>query len=108
MKLFVQLLLLFIFSTAFGQKLVYEELDRDESRFVARITDRSDSGRVMKIKSENRNVKFFQKGDLINFNLYNQKNVRACSAQIEDVEESFIVVRPVSYTHLTLPTILLV
>lgn len=93
MKLFVQLLFIFLSLNGLAQQIVFEEIDRDESRFVARITDRDESGRIFKIRSENRNVKFFQKGDQINFNIYDQVNYRPCSAQVKDVEESHIVVK---------------
>lgn len=84
---------LFLYSvSSFGADSHYE-LIREEGKFVARVTDKDDSERVLKISSENRNIKFFRKGDEISFVVYNNINMRPCYAYVQSVEKEHIAVQ---------------
>ena len=41
----------------------------DYSTFTGRVTDRDDTASIVKISSENRNIKFFRSGDMVRFRL---------------------------------------
>ena len=66
--------------------------DKDYSNFYARVTDRNESGNVLKVSTENRNIKLFRAGDTIRFTL-TKKSIRSesCNGYVRDVEEGFFV-----------------
>jgi hypothetical protein len=64
----------------------------DYERFSGRLTDKDDSGRVLKIKVENNNSKFFRSGDLVLFTI-NLKDKRSpCKAFVRAVEDFYFTV----------------
>lgn len=82
------------------QKQVDEGLDafydgnQDYSRFSGRVSDRDASGSILKIASENRNIRFFRAGDQISFRLESTNfRVKApCDGTVRGVEEGHFVI----------------
>lgn len=63
----------------------------DYSQFTARVTDRDKTSNILKISSENKNIKFFRSGDLIQFRLA-AKKTKFCQGYIRSVEKNYFVV----------------
>ncbi len=59
----------------------------DYERFGGRISDKDDSARILKIKVENNNTKFFRTGDLVLFKVNLQEKKSYCRAFVRDVED---------------------
>ena len=68
----------------------YDE-KKDYAKFSARITDRDKSANIIKVTSENRNIKFFRAGDEIRFNIASMKNKEKCVAHVRSVEPRYFV-----------------
>lgn len=62
----------------------------DYSEFTGRVTDRDDTNSLVKVKSENGNIKFFRSGDLVRFRLAAQ-DTRDCKGYVRSVEKDFFV-----------------
>lgn len=60
------------------------------SEFTGRVTDRDDTNSIVKITSENKNIKFFRSGDPVRFRLAAQ-NTRFCRGYIRSVEKKYFV-----------------
>ena len=86
----LSLIVMMIFSFNSGAKMV--TADKDYSNFYARVTDRNESGNVLKVSTENRNIKLFRAGDPIQFTL-TKKSSRTdyCNGYVRDVEQGFFV-----------------
>lgn len=63
----------------------------DYSTFTGRVTDRDKGGDIMKISSENKNIKFFRTGDELKFYVAARKG-RLCQASVRGVEEDYIII----------------
>lgn len=63
----------------------------DYSVFSARVTDRDKSANIIKVTSENRNIKFFRAGDEIKFNIASMKDREKCVAHVRSVEPKYFV-----------------
>lgn len=82
------------------QKQIDEGLDafydggRDYSRFSGRVSDRDNSGTILKISSENQNIRFFRAGDALSFRLESSPKSGAtpCQANVRGVEKEHFVV----------------
>lgn len=64
----------------------------DYSRFGGRVTDRDDTGNILKVKVENNNTKFFKIGDEVSFHLPNRTSRKLCYAQVRAVEDFYFSV----------------
>ncbi len=62
----------------------------DYATFTGRVTDRDDTNSIVKISSENKNIKFFRSGDLVRFRLA-AKNSRNCRGFVRSVEKDYFV-----------------
>lgn len=62
----------------------------DYSHFTGRVTDRDDTNSLVKVTSENGNIKFFRSGDPLRFKLANQ-NTNYCRGYIRSVEKKYFV-----------------
>lgn len=62
----------------------------DYSQFTGRVTDRDDTNAIVKISSENKNIKFFRSGDPVRFRLAAQ-NTRFCRGYVRSVEKEYFV-----------------
>jgi hypothetical protein len=82
------------------QKQIDEGLDafydgnRDYSRFSGRVSDRDNSGTILKIASENKNIRFFRAGDLLKFHLEStpRRGAVACEGSVRAVEQGHFVI----------------
>jgi hypothetical protein len=63
----------------------------DYSNFSGRISDKDDTGQILKISSENKNIKFFRAGDLVNFTISNS-NSNPCHGSVRSVEPGYFVI----------------
>lgn len=64
----------------------------DYSRFVGRVTDKDDSGKILKIYVENNNTKFLKAGDLVYFKVNNHDDRNFCKASVNGVEDNYFSV----------------
>ena len=67
-------------------------LGEDYSKFFGRITDRNQRGDILKIHTENSNIKLFQAGDLTKFYLASKQDKSPCISYVRDVEDNYLVV----------------
>lgn len=58
----------------------------DYSRFSGRVSDKSESGSVLKIKVENNNIKFFRAGDKVTFTV-GEDGRGTCNGSVKGVED---------------------
>lgn len=61
----------------------------DYTRFMGRVSDKDDSGKILKIKVENNNTKFLKAGDLLYFKVNNHDKGRFCKASVRSVEDFY-------------------
>jgi hypothetical protein len=65
----------------------------DYSKFMGRVTDRdSDSGRILKVKVEINNTKFFKAGDVIYFRVNKHDTELPCRASVRSVEDYYFTI----------------
>ena len=62
----------------------------DYSKFPGRITDRNKAGNVVKVFSENGNVKFLRAGDVVYFKVAN-KDTKQCKGYVRSSERQYFV-----------------
>lgn len=80
------------------KKVILEERDsffdndRDYRNFTGRVTDRDETSNILKVSSENGNIKFFRAGDLIRFSVAKQDQERMCEGFVRSVEEGYFVI----------------
>jgi hypothetical protein len=80
------------------KEIILEEKDsfydgnRNYGYFTGRVTDRDISSNILKISSENQNVKFFRAGDLVLFTVARKKEYEPCEGFVRSVEEGYFVV----------------
>lgn len=63
----------------------------DYSNFSGRVTDRDSTASIVKVSSENRNVKFFRAGDLVEFKIQNNKESEFCQGYVRSIEDKYFV-----------------
>ncbi len=63
----------------------------DYSNFSGRVTDRDKTANIVKVSSENRNVKFFRAGDLVEFKVQSTKDTEYCQGFVRSIEEHYFV-----------------
>lgn len=66
--------------------------DIDYSEFMGRVTDKDDTGRVLKVKTENNNSKFLKAGDIVQFKVNNHAKMSYCKASVRAVEDFYFSV----------------
>lgn len=62
----------------------------DYSRFQGRVTDRDKSGDIVKISSQNQNIRFFRSGDALRFRVAGKKT-KLCRGYVRSVEKNYFV-----------------
>lgn len=70
----------------------FYDKDFDYSSFSARVTDRDKTSNIIKISSENRNIKFFRAGDEVLFNIASMKDRDKCEGHVRSVEDKYFVI----------------
>ncbi|MBD67162.1 MAG: hypothetical protein CME62_18320 [Halobacteriovoraceae bacterium] len=63
--------------------------DVDYTKFYGRVTDKDDTGRIIKVKTENNNSKFLKAGDVVHFKVNNHEDTRFCKASVRSVEDYY-------------------
>lgn len=63
----------------------------DYTSFSGRVTDRDSTASIVKISSENKNVKFFRAGDLVEFKLQNNNEGEYCQGFVRSIEPDYFV-----------------
>jgi len=63
----------------------------DYSKFSGRVTDRDATTSIVKISSENKNVKFFRAGDLVEFKIPNAPGNDYCQGFVRSMEDNYFV-----------------
>jgi len=76
----------------FSKVDTFYDPDLDYSSFLGRVSDRDSSGNIIKIKTENQNVKFFRPGDKLFFKVAKLIEREECEGYVRDVERDFFVV----------------
>ncbi len=71
----------------------------DYSRFMGRVTDKSDNGKILKVQVENNNTKFLKAGDIIYFKVNNQDMGRFCKASVRTVEDFYFSVHVQDFSN---------
>ena len=61
----------------------------DYSNFMGRVTDKDDTGRILKVKVQNNNSKFFKAGDIVYFKVNNHGNKSFCKASVRAIEDFY-------------------
>jgi hypothetical protein len=64
----------------------------DYSVFTGRVTDRDQTSNILKISSENRNIRFFRAGDEVTFRLASEQRSRPCEGNVRSIEEGHFVI----------------
>lgn len=64
----------------------------DYASFSARVTDRDKTSNIIKITSENRNIKFFRAGDSVMFNIASMQGKKKCEGHVRSVEDKYFVI----------------
>lgn len=63
----------------------------DYDSFSGRVTDRDATTSIVKIASENKNVKFFRAGDLVEFKIQSNKDGDYCQGFVRSIEPDYFV-----------------
>ena len=63
----------------------------DYSNFSGRVTDRDKTASIVKVSSENRNVKFFRAGDLVEFKVQSLQEKDFCQGFVRSIEDHYFV-----------------
>lgn len=64
----------------------------DYSSFTGRVTDRDRTSNILKLSSENKNIRFFRAGDLVEFRLASDERSRLCEGNVRSIEEGHFVI----------------
>tara|TARA_B100000925_G_C21998200_1_gene469980 strand:+ start:712 stop:1419 length:708 start_codon:yes stop_codon:yes gene_type:complete len=69
----------------------------DYSHFYGRVTDVSDDGRILRVNTENKNIKLFRAGDVVNFRLTKNVDGDDCIGYVRDIDGDYLVYSVTSY-----------
>ncbi len=69
----------------------FYDVKTDYTTFSGRVTDRDATASIVKISSENKNVKFFRAGDLVEFKIQNHKEGDYCQGYVRSIEPDYFV-----------------
>lgn len=64
----------------------------DYSSLIARITDRDKTGNILRIYSQNKNIRFFRIGDPLSFRMASRTKSKFCRGNVRSVEEHYFVI----------------
>ncbi len=64
----------------------------DYEKFMGRVTDKDKSGRILKVKVENNNTKFFKAGDSVYFTVNQHESNIPCRASVRNTEDFYFVI----------------
>jgi hypothetical protein len=69
----------------------------DYSHFYGRITDVSKDGAILRVNTENKNIKLFRSGDVVKFKLTKNKDGENCIGYVRDVDGDYLVYSVMSF-----------
>lgn len=69
----------------------FYDVNFDYDSFSGRVTDRDAASSIVKISSENKNVKFFRAGDLVEFKIQSNKDGDYCQGFVRSIEPDYFV-----------------
>lgn len=69
----------------------FYDVKADYDNFSGRVTDRDATTSIVKISSENKNVKFFRAGDLVEFKVQSNKESEFCQGFVRSIEPDYFV-----------------
>tara|TARA_Y100000768_G_C23889203_1_gene639230 strand:- start:15 stop:800 length:786 start_codon:yes stop_codon:yes gene_type:complete len=61
----------------------------DYGRFRGRVTDKGDSGQILKVQVENNNTKFLKTGDILYFKVNNHADKYYCKGSVRSIEDFY-------------------
>ena len=64
----------------------------DYEHFIGRVTDKDKTGRILKIKVENNNTKFFRAADILYFKINSKDSEMPCKATVRSVEDYYFII----------------
>ena len=64
----------------------------DYSKFAGRLTDKDESGMILKVYTESRNIKFFKPSDALFFRVTKFREKKPCKANVRSVEKNYITI----------------
>lgn len=67
----------------------------DYSRFEGRVTDRDQTGRIFKVYSVEKNIRFLRAGDPVKFQVSQRRGDQLCQARVRDTVEDYLII----YVH---------
>lgn len=71
------------------EKDSFFDKSQDYTIISGRVTDRDKTMKVLRIKSEMKNIKFFRSGDIVLFKVATKKDSKPCKAYVRDVEDKY-------------------
>lgn len=74
-----------------GQLDSFYDPNIDYGYFKGRMTDKDKSKKLLKITSENKNIRFFQAGDEISFHLLHQSH-KKCTGYVRQREKNYFII----------------
>ncbi len=80
-----------LFSFSFALDDSFYDPKMDYSVFSGRVTDKDDTGHILKVSSENQNIKFFRSGDLVEFSPPTSDS-NPCHGSVRSVEPGYFVI----------------
>ena len=75
---------------------------KDYAHFYGRMTDASDDGKLLRIHTENKNIKLFRSGDIILFKLTKHRDGNSCRGTVRDTDGNYLVFSVSSFTPCSL------
>lgn len=69
----------------------FYDVNFDYSQFSGRVTDRDKTASIVKISSENKNIKFFRAGDLVDFKIQSTPQTEYCQGFVRSIEDHYFV-----------------
>ena len=69
----------------------------DYSHFYGRVTDVSEDRKVLRVNTENKNIKLFRAGDVLHFKLTKSRNNESCVGYVRDIDGDYLVYSVTSF-----------
>lgn len=66
--------------------------------FMGRVSDKDRTGKILKVKVENNNTKFFRAGDTVYFKVNKHNGTRSCRASVKGVEDYYFTIKVHDYS----------
>ena len=70
----------------------------DYSYFYGRITDMTQDGKIVRLNTENKNIKLFRSGDILKFKTIKGEKGKECLGYVRDTDDAYLVFSVTSYS----------